>query len=148
MNGTSIRKTFPGGEDVNIVCDVAASNPAVSSLTLSTSSDVSNVDFDEGTGTITIRRATAANTGTYTCTADNGQTTRTTISFVLTIDDMPTTREPTTARTSTTDSAGQLMPFSSSQSFLYYLFSVFYAGNLLATFSVAVVMLLAAILLS
>ena len=98
INSASISKTFSEGEDVTIVCDVAATNPAVSSLMLSMSTDVNNVDFDEGTGTITITRATVDNEGTYTCTADNGETNRTNISFVLTID-MP----------STTDSAGNFL---------------------------------------
>ena len=62
------------------------------------------MEFDDSTGTITITGATAANEGTYTCTADNGETTPTTISFVLKIDSPPE------------DSAGEhiVMPFPSS----------------------------------
>ena len=86
-------------------------NPVVSEITLSRPA-ADNVEFDQGTGVITITQATSANAGNYTCTADNGQTTPTTITFVLRIE-MSSTTEPTTMTTPTltTDSAGELMIF-------------------------------------
>ena len=86
MDGASIDITFSEGEQFTIVCAVTASNPVVSTVMLSMRPDTSNVEFEAGTGSITITRATAANAGTYTCTADNGATTPTTISFILRMD--------------------------------------------------------------
>ena len=139
---------FAGGQDVIVVCDVSATNPVVSDLALTrpNADNVEfNVDYDEGTGTITITGATAANEGTYTCTADNGETTRTTINYMLRMDSPSSESTPTPTR----DSAGECKYLSlGNKTLIYILLSVFYAGNLLATVSVAVVMLLATIFLS
>ena len=83
MDGASIPITFSEGQDVIIVCNVSTSQLVVPTIMLSTKPDLRNVEFDEGTGTITIMGATAANEGTYTCTANDDVTTPTTISFVL-----------------------------------------------------------------
>ena len=118
VDGASINLTFAGGQNVTIVCNVSATNPAVSSLLLTTP-DAFNVEFEEGTGTIKITNTTAGNEGNYTCTANNGKTTPKSMTFVLTMDEFSPSG-------STTDSA----------------------RNLLATVSVTVVMLLATRFLS
>lgn len=71
----------------NITCDVTATNPDLSFLNL-TRPPANNVDFTEGTGAITITNVTLSNAGIYTCTAGNGETTPTTINFLLVVDIM------------------------------------------------------------
>ena len=84
MSGTSpIEITAVENSTVTIYCNVTASNPMVTSLTLTTNSSANNVSFDNSTGAITIMDFTVDNEGIYTCTADNGVTTPTNISFVL-----------------------------------------------------------------
>ena len=104
MDGASIPITFSEGQDVIIVCNVSTSYQIVPTLILSIKPGISNVEFDQGTGMINITGATAANEGTYTCTADDEVTTPTTISFVLKI------YVPTTPSTAAKDSAGEYMP--------------------------------------
>ena len=88
VDGATMNVTFAGGQNLTLICNVSATNPAVSSLVLRRP-EASNVDFEEGTGTITITGATTANEGNYTCTANNGETTPTTIMFVLRMDSPP-----------------------------------------------------------
>ena len=128
---------FAGGQDVIIVCDVSATNPVISDLAL-TEPNVDNVefnvDYDEGTGTITITGATAANEGTYTCTAVNGKTEPTTINFVLRMDSPSSGSTPTPTK----DSAGECKYLSLGNKTLIYFFIVCFlcrkfAGNCLGS---------------
>ena len=109
MDGASIPITFSEGQDVIIVCNVSTSYRIAPAITLSTKPGVINMEFDQGTGTITITRATAANEGTYTCTADDEVTNPATISFVLRIH--VSTTPTATLTTASKDSAGEYMPF-------------------------------------
>ena len=112
MDGASIPIAFSEGQDVIIVCNVSTSNLIVPTVMLSVKPDLRNVEFDEGTDTITIIGATAANQGIYTCTAADNVATPTTISFVLRmyLPATPTATTPTAA-ISTTDSVCECMSF-------------------------------------
>ena len=88
VDGATMNVTFARGQNLTLICNVSATNPAVSSLVLGRP-DASNVDFEEGTGTITITGATTASEGDYTCTANNGETIPTTMTFVLRMDSPP-----------------------------------------------------------
>ena len=103
MDGASISVNAFETENVIITCDVTATNPVVASLTL-TRPPANNVNFNESTGTITITDVTVDNAGTYTCTADNGVTTPTNMSFVLMVDSQPTS----TTTQHVTDTASKL----------------------------------------
>lgn len=99
MNDFSISIDVSVTDNITIVCNVKTANPAVATpLNLTRSSTANNVEFDGDTGTITITGVTADNAGTYTCTADNGVTKPTNISFVLTVNSQltSTTAAPTT----------------------------------------------------
>ena len=109
MDGAFIPITFSESQDVIIVCNMSTSYHVVPPIILSIEPNMSNVEFDEGTGTITITGATAANEGTYTCIADDEITTPTNISFVLTMY-VPTTLTATTPIL-IADSVGEYMSF-------------------------------------
>ena len=94
MDGASITINVFESDDISFSCNVTATNPVATSLNL-TRPPANNVDFDAGTGTITITGAVAANAGVYTCTADNGETMPTDISFVLIVNNQPITATPT-----------------------------------------------------
>ena len=90
VNDAVINITAVESSKITINCNVTGSNPMVSSLNL-VSPRVDNVNFDNGTGTITIANVKACNEGNYTCTADNGVTTPSNISFVLMVTSPPFT---------------------------------------------------------
>ena len=101
VDGASITVNTSETDDINITCNVTATNPIVTSLNL-TRPLANNTHFDNGTGVITITDITIGNAGIYTCTADNGETTPTKISFVLVVNSQPTatTTKPMTDPTS------------------------------------------------
>ena len=120
MNGTSISITVVEASNVTINCNVTASNPEVISLTLMRPS-ANNVDFDNGTGTITIENFTADNEGTYTCIADNGVTAPTNINFVLMLPTVSSSSVPMTTAPATTvlpSTSAVLVPQASSTQML------------------------------
>ena len=111
MNGTFINITAVEASNITINCNVTASNPEVISLTL-TNPSASNVNFDNGTGTITIESVTMDSEGTYTCSADNGVTAPTNINFVLMLLTVPSSsvQMTTTPATAVLEASTALIP--------------------------------------